>query len=62
MKAHLIKEQLHKDPRFKLALEHIPEDQHEMFEQVVLQFAEQFYSQILLKFAEGKYKMATGDK
>ena len=58
----ILKKELRKDERFQLALQHIPEEQHEVFERVVLQMAKQFPTDILQKYAEAKYKVSTGEK
>ena len=56
------KKALHDDPRFKLALAQIPKEQHAMFEQVVLKFAEQFHTDVLQKFAEHVTRATRGDE
>ena len=56
------KDELHNDPRYKAALANIPINQQEMFEQIVLQFAEQFHTNILQKFAEHVRAATVGDK
>jgi hypothetical protein len=55
------KEELRRDQSYQLALNSIPEEQREIFEQVVLQFAEQFHTGILQKFAEHVRMATTGD-
>lgn len=56
------KEALRDDSRYKLALANIPKEQHEVFEQIVLQFAEQFHTGILQKFAEHVRAVTKGNE
>lgn len=56
------KEELRNDPRYQYALANIPEDQRELFEQIVLRFVSQFNADVLQRFAEHVRMATTGDK
>lgn len=53
-------QELMKDPRFLLALEHMPAEQRDAFKAAILGFAERLHTDIMLRFADVKARASMG--